>query len=260
MEHVKLFNAHSEYEDFLKGENYIEPHVSYCKEDGCVQYNYKKEGSIEMVDLGLPSGLLWAKCNVGATSEEEYGLYFQWGDTVGYTGDDAKAHSYWTTAPFNGGNEIDDEASINQAIADDKIDATSGILKPQYDAATVHMGANYHMPTYGDCQELIEETNQEIAEINGVQGMKYINKSDSSKYIFIPFAGDFYEGEGPDAGEYGDVWSSSLCIDGLNGAAYFYYDNDSVIYVEASTRAVAICVRGVLGASDQTPFSIGGPA
>ena len=41
--------------------------------------------NMKYVDLGLPSGKKWAKCNLGASSEEEYGLYFQWGDTVGYT-------------------------------------------------------------------------------------------------------------------------------------------------------------------------------
>ena len=44
----------------------------------------------EYVDLGLPSGLIWAKCNVGAKTEEEPGLYFQWGDTQGYTAEQMK--------------------------------------------------------------------------------------------------------------------------------------------------------------------------
>ena len=63
----------------------------------------------DYVDLGLPSGALWAKYNIGAEAEEEYGRYFQWGDTVGYTGQDALDHSYWSTCPFNNGSENYDE-------------------------------------------------------------------------------------------------------------------------------------------------------
>lgn len=254
--HIKLFNTHSDYEAFVESENYIEPHVSMCSTEEHINYNQPQK-VWEMVDLGLPSGLLWANRNVGATSEEDYGLYFQWGDTVGYTGDDAAAHSDWPTTPFNSGNESYDEASINQAIAEGKIDATSGILKPQYDAATVHMGSQYHMPTYGDLMELREETNQEVVEINGVKGMKFINKSDASKYIFIPFAGVFYEGWFDGEDRYGDVWSSSLVVDDISRAAALRCYDNSNAYVNAGNRYYAVCVRGVLGTSDPTPYSRG---
>ena len=53
----------------------------------------------EYVDLGLPSGLKWAKCNVGAEKETDYGYYFQWGSTEPNTSDECT----WTNAPFNGG-------------------------------------------------------------------------------------------------------------------------------------------------------------
>ena len=69
-----------------RGEDVVLPNVSYCK-DNNLYYNpfVKPTSSYVAVDLGLPSGLLWADRNVGATSPEDAGLYFAWGDTVGYT-------------------------------------------------------------------------------------------------------------------------------------------------------------------------------
>ena len=74
-----------------------------------VLYYIKPLGSMKIIstphyiaiDLGLPSGLKWAKMNIGATKETDYGKYFQWGDTVGYTD---VSHSTWSTCPGNGGN------------------------------------------------------------------------------------------------------------------------------------------------------------
>lgn len=68
-----------------------------------------KKNSLQAIDLGLPSGLMWANMNVGAEKETDYGLYFQWGDTVGYT--DA-SHSTWATCPGNGGYNDYDADSI----------------------------------------------------------------------------------------------------------------------------------------------------
>lgn len=65
---------------------------------------------MKAIDLGLPSGLKWADCNVGAKKETDYGLYFQWGDIVGY--EDTTSHSDWETCPGNGGYNDYDADSI----------------------------------------------------------------------------------------------------------------------------------------------------
>jgi hypothetical protein len=69
----------------IKPEN--RPYVGYSPSEGVVFTVVPTKPKLEykMVDLGLPSGLLWADRNVGAISEYDYGLYFQWGDTKGYT-------------------------------------------------------------------------------------------------------------------------------------------------------------------------------
>ena len=90
----------------------------------------------EFVDLGLPSGLKWATCNVGAENPEDYGLYFAWGETTGFTADQVE-----------NGERVFDEASYTAS-------AISTDLTLEQDAAHVHMGGEWRMPTYDECQEL----------------------------------------------------------------------------------------------------------
>lgn len=204
--------------------------------------------TVELVDLGLPSGLKWATCNIGATKPEEYGLYFQWGATEGYTGDEAKAHSTWSTAPFNNGSSSYD-ATYFASIKDNVIITKEGeyfpSLKPQYDAATAAYGKDYRMPTKAEIEELIENTTSTWETVNGVDGRKFTSKTDSSKYIFIPAAGRYYNGWLDAIGNYGYIRTSSLDLDYLNNAWYLnflkygvntHYDNRSLGF---SVRAVS---------------------
>ena len=190
------------------------------------------------IDLGLPSGRLWSDRNVGAEKETDYGLYFQWGDTVGYA--DA-SHSTWETCPGNGGN-----SSYNaKSIATWDVENLSGrLLKPEVDAATVNMGSKWRMPTNEDCVELLSNTNYEYTEINGVKGGKFINKNDSSKYIFLPFAGLAAEGSFADQGIEGGIWSG-LVYSVSSALACFVGAVESDCDDGAYFRYGALSVRGV---------------
>ena len=190
------------------------------------------------IDLGLPSGRLWADRNVGAEKETDYGKYFQWGDTTGHT--DA-SHSIWDRCPGNGCYSSFNRGSIEAWDAETLFDRK---LKPDFDAATVNMGSKWRMPTYEDYTELINNTNYEVAEINGVKGGKFINKSDASKYIFLPFAGLAANGSfgGQEIG--GFVWSSSVYSD--SPACAYYVSADESGYGDyAGRRCFALSVRGV---------------
>ena len=92
------------------------------------------------IDLSLPSGRLWADKNVGAEKETDYGLYFQWGDTIGYT--DA-SHSIWDTCPGNSSSSDYNGVSI-EAWDTENLQNANGmedsILTIEVDAATVNMG------------------------------------------------------------------------------------------------------------------------
>lgn len=193
------------------------------------------KGPYEYIDLGLSSGTKWANMNIGATKETDYGLFFQWGDTVGYDESTAAAHSSESTCPGYG-----DYTTWNTA------NLTNNVLNTSVDAAYVHTNGKAKMPTQTQCQELINGTNSEWTTIDGVAGRKFTNKSDSSKYIFIPAAGYFGNGSRFYEGSNGSVWSSSLGTEGIDVACELYFYSSDVFTRNIGTRYCARSVRGVL--------------
>ena len=194
----------------------------------------------EYVDLGLPSGLKWAKCNVGAETETDYGDYFMWGSTTPNTAEECN----WTNAPFNNGSSYYDDTyfkSVKNTVY------PNGILAKEYDAATQIMGDDWRMPTKAEIQELLDNTDYEwIEDYNGsgVKGMKFISKTDESKYIFIPAAGNYDDGSVYSVGNISYFWSSSLFTSYANYAWYLGIDSVgcSMYY---DYRYCGMSVRGV---------------
>ena len=82
--YLNKFQDTSAYNAFTQGSEYVTPSVSYCVEDNIVMFDPILPVH-EYVDLGLPSGTLWATCNIGADASYLPGLYFAWGETQGYT-------------------------------------------------------------------------------------------------------------------------------------------------------------------------------
>ena len=159
------------------------------------------------VDLDLPSGLKWAKTNLGAASETDYGNYYMWGSTEPNTAEECN----WANAPFNDGSDTFEKKYFNAykpKWLDDKDN-----LKPEYDAAYKATDGAARMPTQDDIQELIDNTIHEWVENfnnSNVNGMKFISKTDESKYIFIPAAGNYDDGSVDNVGSIGYIWSSSF--------------------------------------------------
>ena len=168
-----------------------------------------KGGGYEYVDLGLPSHLKWAKCNIGAATETEYGDYFMWGSTTPNT----NTICDWEHAPFNGGNSEYNEEYFNAHKSEWLDDNDNGFptLKPKFDAATQIMGGIWRMPTQDDLNELYKYTDQKwIRDSNfDLIGCKFISTKDTSKYIFIPTSGYRYNSVFDLQGRYGYIWSSS---------------------------------------------------
>lgn len=137
------------------------------------------------IDLGLPSGTLWADRNVGATAPEEAGLYFAWGETEGYK--DAADRNAKLTAEtgttYTGGF---DKTSYNRPGGASGI---TGDLTSANDAATVNLGSSWRMPTKGEFQELINNTDRIWTTINDVSGYKFMRKDNNNIYIFIGACG-----------------------------------------------------------------------
>ena len=144
----------------------------------------------EYVDLGLPSGLKWATCNVGATKPEEYGDYYAWGEIKPkqrYDGDNYTYKSNPETLPLSA------------------------------DAANVNWGGKWRMPTMAEQDELRNHCTWEWTTLNGIEGYKVISKKNGNS-IFLPAAGCRYNDILNSAGSIGLYWSSSLGTSG--GSAY----------------------------------------
>ena len=164
----------------------------------------RKSGTPQFVDLGLPSGLKWAKCNVGAKKETDYGYYFQWGDIV----DKRKSNRGWKRYKHCKGTKETMTKYCRYLLHGTVTDKT--ILGPEDDAATQIMGGDWRMPTQYEFQELLDNTTNEwITNYNGtgVNGRKFTSKTNGNS-IFIPASGHRIDNSVYD-GSYGDVWSSS---------------------------------------------------
>ena len=193
------------------------------------------------VDLGLPSGLKWAKCNVGATSETDYGNYYMWGSTEPNTAEECN----WANAPFNNGSDRFEKKYFN-AYKSEWLDDNDN-LKPEYDAAYKATDGAARMPTQDEIRELLKNTSKQwITDYNGtgVNGMKFTSKTDETKYIFIPAAGYCNYGSVHSVGNISYFWSSSLFTSYANYAWYLGFDSDgySMYY---DYRYVGQSVRGV---------------
>lgn len=160
------------------------------------------------VDLGLPSGTKWGNMNVGATKPEEYGLYFAWGETVGYTFDTTDGRSFtWTSYKWCNGssNSLTKYCtSSSYGTVDNKT-----TLELADDAAHVNWGGSWVIPTVGEIEELLANTTSEWTSVNGVNGRRFTSKTNGNS-VFLPAAGYRFETGVENPGSVGDYWSASL--------------------------------------------------
>ncbi len=153
-------------------------------------------------------GPYWADRNVGASRPEDAGLYFWWGDTVGY-------RPSGTTFGFNftGSNCPTDNKSIDTLLSEGWIVKNNGtyVLAPSHDAAHVHWGGAWRMPTYQELSYLCYNSKCDWtwATQNGVNGYVVRGRGAyASNSIFLPCAGDGYGTSLRNSGSYGYFWSS----------------------------------------------------
>ena len=193
----------------------------------------------EYVDLGLPSHLKWAKCNIGAEKETDYGYYFQWGSTKPNT-----AHEcIWTNAPFNGGNTSYNADAFNQVK--DTV-CPNNVLAKEYDTASQIMGGEWRMPTNIEIQEMWQNTDKQWFDNyngSGVNGGKFTSKTNGNS-IFIPTSNFYANGSVVDFSNSGYFWSSSLSTSEPESAYMMFSasDNSGLNFLN---RYVGVPVRGV---------------
>jgi hypothetical protein len=189
-------------------------------DNGIVKFDISKVECVtfiedEFVDLGLPSGTLWATCNIGASKPEEYGDYFAWGETT-------------TKSEYTSGN---------YTFADNPTE-----LPAENDAAKANWGTEWQMPTLEQCEELYNSsyTSSEWVQVNGVNGMKVTSLS-NGKSIFLPAAGYYRNTELNSAGSTGTYWTASS-----NGAsAYELYVSSSGLAKYGADRSCGRTIRPV---------------
>lgn len=241
--------------------------------DGLKTYNQKKqvwtgggssndaptdepESLYEFVDLGLPSGTLWATCNVGATKPEESGLFFQWGDTQGYKvtlGEETDEEYIY--------NIVSMEPEIKQFASDfsdykfysndtfTKYNGSDGLTTLELidDAANIYY-SKMKMPTKEECMELVNNTTFAWTDnYNGtnVKGCILTSKVDETKSIFVPAVGSVGDDVAGDIGFSGFFWSSTL-FEYDYRSAFFFLSDSSFCDVRGCRSYYGIPVRGVL--------------
>ena len=186
----------------------------------------------EAVDLSL--SVKWATMNVGANAPEEYGDYFEWGET------EPKDNYSWSTYKWCNGSS----STMTKYCFDSDYGTVDNktVLDLEDDAARANWGGSWRMPTYEEIKELFEKCTWEWTTLNGVNGRKVTGPNGNS--IFLPAAGCRYGSSLSYAGSYGYYWSSSLSTDNpLNGWYLSFYS--SYFYMNYSSRYYGQSVRAV---------------
>jgi hypothetical protein len=224
--YIHYFGTEAEFNE-ERTNNYIEPWVSYT-EGGDVVYNKPDESNgHEYVDLGLPSHTVWATMNIGANSPEEAGGYYSWGETQ------TKSTYSWSTYAFGAASPFTkyDLDGITELDRED-------------DVASVLMGGGWHMPSVSQLQELLDNTTTTVSEYNGTSGVTFTSKIDSSKSIFVPYAGQRSGNKLYGFGTGFNLLSSSLVE---SDSRLIYNLTGSLVINNTNGRSNGYTVRGVIG-------------
>ena len=188
------------------------------------------------VDLDLPSGLLWAKCNVGASTPESHGDLFAWGET------ETKDSYMWATYNYsNSSGELTKYCSRPMYGRFHFTDQLT-VLEPDDDAATARLGRWARIPTKEEWQELIDNTTATWTTQNGAKG--YLLTAENGKSLFLPAAGFCSDRTIDEDGIGCNYWSSSLETSYPTNAFYIDFNAEHFDLSYAS-RYYGFSVRAV---------------
>ncbi len=202
-----------------------------------VLVGYWSDEQHEYVNLGLPSGTLWATCNVGANAPEKYGDYFAWGETI------PKNNYGWSTYKWCKGTSTTMTKYCTQSnygyngFTDGKTE-----LGPEDDAAYVNWGSSWRMPTKAQQDELRGNCTWTWTTRNGVNGQLVTGPNGNT--IFLPAAGYRCDEVLCDVGSWGNYWSRTLYTNDCGNAYYLYFDSD-LVYRYGDSRYYGSVVRAV---------------
>lgn len=246
--YLEVYYDQSRTQYFQYGEEFVAevfindiPASEYGKEEdnGSEGEGAEEPETREYVDLGLPSGLLWATTNVGAKKAEECGSFFAWGETS------SKSSYSWDTYKYANGSETS-LSKYCSSYTYGNVDYKE-VLDKEDDAATVNWGETWRTPTLAESQELINYCTWAYTTLNGANGYKVTGPN--GNYIFLPSTG---------VKEYDNTFFrtdvcmlTSTIFNAPNGnpssASILYCENGSPHYWYGWSRCWGYTVRPVTG-------------
>lgn len=239
MKHLKLFQNDLSFDNYKISHDYKVPNVVKTLNNNHI--DYKNKIKYNFVDLGLPSGTLWADRNIGAWSIYDGGLYFAWGETKGYYFPNEEKSFTWNDYKF----------SINGSDNNfSKYSKTKNDLEPIDDAARIYIGIDCKMPDNGHQRELYDGTTREyISNYNnsGVNGILLTSKNNSNT-LFFPFVCCIDNGEinnktiNPSAiiwgSESDETYANTIYMDNWEDSCRMFAGNTRFKYMGCSIRAI----------------------
>ena len=207
-----------------------------------LEKNAPKNGSYnghDYVDLGLPSGTLWATCNVGASNPEDYGNYYAWGETTTKSTYTWKNYKHANGGEFRLTKYCDSPRCGNNGFTD-KLTT----LRPSDDAATANWGSGWRIPSNKQLVELRANTTKKWTTQNGVKGYLFTGKNGES--VFFPAAGycSGWNGKFEGKGSFGCYWLRSM-EEGFTSLAWRLYVDKSSCNYYVDERACGMSIRPV---------------
>ena len=191
----------------------------------------------EWVDLGLPSGTLWATCNVGASSPEELGSYFAWGETA------TKDFYDWSTYKWCNNNymKMTKYCTVSNYGNDGFVDNKTE-LDLEDDAAYVNWGPSWRIPSYEQFEELCTSCTSLWTQHNGVNGLMFTGPNGNN--LFLPATGMLWGKGLGGVGADGYYWSRTL-YNYPNDAFILIFKSNVLSYWDCSYRSIGLTVRAV---------------
>ena len=199
--------------------------------------NLVVEEEHEWVDLGLPSGTLWATCNVGASSPEELGSYFAWGETA------TKDFYDWSTYKWCNNNymKMTKYCTVSNYGNDGFVDNKTE-LDLEDDAAYVNWGPSWRIPSYEQFEELCTSCTSLWTQHNGVNGLMFTGPNGNN--LFLPATGMLWGKGLGGVGADGYYWSRTL-YNYPNDAFILIFKSNVLSYWDCSYRSIGLTVRAV---------------
>ena len=204
MDHINLFQTNAEFLSAYTND-YVEPWVSFTMENSGMSYN-KESGPTPSHDYVEIGGIKWATMNLGATAVTDYGKYYAWGETQGYSASRVGTDKNFSWTDY----ELCNGTSSNMT----KYNSTDKLTTLEFidDAVVQEWGGNWRMPTREEYGTLLGAVNTQWTndyQGSGIAGMICTDKTNSSKVLFFPAAGYYLNGTNDYIGESADCYSST---------------------------------------------------